>query len=329
MGEHISRTVVNPVLTYISSSLLHSSAQATKAACKSFYTLEELLLAKDILWDVGDEKILDKKISRRDSSKGNEVDKVLDDLLTGVNKLSAADQLPMFTVDARGLARIPKAAPHEALPISLCERVNALEEKLKKVMDALCASKHSSPQTQEYLDTGGAMGAPMMDMDTDVHMSTSQTNPKSKGLPQNPLQAKSRPMSMADAASKLNDGDFTMVKKPRKRLPPAKGKASAHSDGSTFKGGPLTFRLALTNVDPSADVKSISDYIKKSSNNSISPSSGEVKDESSDGWPTKRFIVTFKRSDYDAVMSPDFWPEGVFYRQWFTPKSNGTTEGNG
>ena len=90
----------------------------------------------------------------------------------------------------------------------------------------------------------------------------------------------------------------------------------------------MTFRLALTNVNPDATEQTISAYIKDK-DSTIEHSS--VEDNSTEGWPTKRFIVTFQQSDFTKVTSADFWPEAIFFRQWFAakPKMRSTTTDHG
>lgn len=316
MGSNIfTQCVVNPLLTYVASGVtLHSSGQATKAACRDFYTLDELLDAKSLLWEVGDPEILGEMHRRRTSVKGDEMDKVLDDIINGIKKLSAADKLPLFTVDGPGLARIPKAAPHESLPISLCERVNALESLMQTMMEKFCAMQQCKSASSVGWFPPSASSMP----------------------PKDPRSASQKPVgvekpSMADLASRLSDDDFTEVKRPQsknkrqKRPPPGKGKAKAktESGNSSFKGGPMTFKLALTNVDPASEEQSIKDYITHT-NKDVSPI--QVEDKSTDGWTTKRFIITFKRTDEEKVMTPEFWPEGVYFRQWYSPRSRARSD---
>lgn len=116
MAVHFTKVVINSVLTYITASLSNSDQDSIKNACKQFYSHEELLKAKEVLWGVGNEDILGPLIKRRDSVWCNEVNKVIDDLVTGISKLDMANALPPFAVGSDGLARIPRVSPHETLP---------------------------------------------------------------------------------------------------------------------------------------------------------------------------------------------------------------------
>ena len=207
------KSIVSPLLTYVASSTLHSTAQDMKAACKSFYTLKEVVDAKDLLWEVGDADILGQNIKRQDSHKGNKLDKVLDDVVVGINKLSVANKLPVFTVDIHGLSRIPKAAPHEALPISICERMNALEEKMSALMNLVNAPSKEAPgpQVRSHAELPKAARPKQSSAPREHHrlsaslaVNNSQKDPQEDTVP-----------SMAKVASQLKEGDFVTVHKKR------------------------------------------------------------------------------------------------------------------
>ena len=128
-GELYVRVTIDPVLTYVAHAINNSPAESIKKACRGFYTQEELTIAKEILWKVGDEDELPPYTRRRD------VGKVVDDLVSGIQKLDAADKLPDFAVGPLGLGRVPKATPAEMHPISVCERLNKLEARVHQLDD--------------------------------------------------------------------------------------------------------------------------------------------------------------------------------------------------
>ena len=57
---------LSPVLTYVIYSLDSSPVDLIKAACREFYTLEELQSAKETLWEIGDNSVLPPLKRRRD-----------------------------------------------------------------------------------------------------------------------------------------------------------------------------------------------------------------------------------------------------------------------
>ena len=105
------------------------------------------------------------------------------------------------------------------------------------------------------------------------------------------------------------------------RRPPVRG--TSDSD-SKLKVGPTLFHMQLTNLHPDTDIKAISEYITEK-DPSIVPV--EVKDTSSEGWETKRFLVSFNFSAYEKVMTSSFWPSKIYFKQWYIarPKKESPT----
>ena len=101
-----------------------------QAACREFYTLEELQSAKETLWEIGDSSVLPPLKRRRDSPSRSEVDAVIADITEGLQKLDAANKIPNVAVDANGLHRMPRVRPAELCSVSLSEKVAKLEERL-------------------------------------------------------------------------------------------------------------------------------------------------------------------------------------------------------
>ena len=92
-------------------------------SCVQFYAAEELKRANGILWDVADNHIIGDYTNRRDGSTRSlvEVLHVASDIVGAIQKL----------VDPIGIHRIPKAIPSVTNTLSMCERLNTLESKMK------------------------------------------------------------------------------------------------------------------------------------------------------------------------------------------------------
>ena len=106
-----------------------------------------------------------------------------------------------------------------------------------------------------------------------------------------------------------SDG-FTKVQ-PRKR---DRGKAGSGNSSEVLKSGPQTLQVQITNVNPSLGEDQIKDYLKAKDDkvNVL-----DVTDESSAGWSTKRFVVTFDIAHLEKVLSDEFWPEDIYYKRWY------------
>ena len=94
------------------------------------------------------------------------------------------------------------------------------------------------------------------------------------------------------------------------------GGSGANSDA--LVAGPTTFMIQLTNVSPTINADDIARYIE---NKELDIKANDVKDHSTEGWSTKRFLLTFDHCHLDKVLSDDFWSQKIYYRRWFTPKA--------
>ena len=127
-----------------------------------------------------------------------------------------------------------------------------------------------------------------------------------------------------------SDDGFTVVqnkkKKPKEGLTKLRQrpKCGAASGGRTF-AGPDVFHVQLTNVHASVDEDALKDFINgKDGDFELK----EIKDASSAGWDTKRFIVSFDIKNLETVLKEDFWPERIYYKRWYTPRgSNSQAKG--
>ena len=91
-------------------------------------------------------------------------------------------------------------------------------------------------------------------------------------------------------------------------------KGTAKEDNSLI-AGPTQITLQLTNVNPEKTIDDIKHYIANK-DETVKPI--EVRDASEEGWDTKRFLVTFQAKDFNKVLSNSFWPDRIYFRQWFT-----------
>ena len=93
------------------------------------------------------------------------------------------------------------------------------------------------------------------------------------------------------------------------------GGSGANSD--VLVAGPSTFMIQLTNVSPTISTDDITKFIEKKDSN---VKANEIRDHSTEGWNTKRFLLTFDYSCIDQVLSDDFWPSRIYFRRWFPSK---------
>ena len=133
--------------------------------------------------------------------------------------------------------------------------------------------------------------------------------------------------SAIDQVNNTTEDGYQVIQGNGKRPKKGSGRAEAGASGVTKRSvktgaaktgslfaGPEKFHVQLTNVSPQITDERIRTYVtEKSDDIEII----EIKDTTTDGWETKRFLITFNMSDFKAVMDDAFWPEGIYYKQWF------------
>ena len=78
--------------------------------------------------------------------------------------------------------------------------------------------------------------------------------------------------------------------------------------------GPESLHVQLTNVHRSVDIDTIRDYVK---NQDKDIEIKEIKDTSTEGWETRRYLVTFNMDDQEKVLKGEFWPEKIYFKRWY------------
>ena len=96
--------------------------------------------------------------------------------------------------------------------------------------------------------------------------------------------------------------------------PKSSVKTGAADKTESFFAGPEKFHVQLTNVSPQVTVERITTYITEQDGD-VEPV--EIKDTTTEGWETKRFLITFDMSCFETVMDNKFWPQGIYYKQWY------------
>jgi phage anti-repressor protein len=91
-------------------------------------------------------------------------------------------------------------------------------------------------------------------------------------------------------------------------------KSGAAEKTDALCSGPEKFHVQLTNVSPKITEDRIKDYILEQ-NAEVEPV--EIKETTTEGWETKRFLITFDMASFDTIMDDKFWPKGIYYKQWF------------
>ena len=150
-----TKYICQPLLAYILFSLQSGSIENIKNAALGHFTHQEIVDAKNTLWDACGEMI-GEKLNRKDSPTRSEREAHLSDIVTALTKLDTMEKSPTIVIDALSLHKIPRSHPEELNDISLVDRLNRFKSKLGKmqeIMDRYIAQNISLKEQVEAVST--------------------------------------------------------------------------------------------------------------------------------------------------------------------------------
>lgn len=315
----MAAVISDPVLAYAAFGLQSSTTDHVKQVILDFFRTDELITARDILWEsVADKDSLPKYTKRQYINTPKGALLTIGDLLDAINVLKIGDCMPRFTVDFDKLHRVPLSKPCETSSISLCDRLSRLEARLEASENLIA---RNSCKIEEMAETRPAIVVARRESAATNDRRTPQGTPERSlwddtTLQQQLQQQQQQPQKeswSSVAAMKGSESEFEDKTKKRKRT----RLEGAAEKSSCLTAGPQKFEMQITNVNPSINEESLKKYITDK-DKAISPVC--IKDMTSEGWETKRFVLTFCNQDLEKVMNEDFWPPGIFFRQWFKPR---------
>ena len=346
--------VINNLLMFINSYRSRSAGFQLKTAVLKSYPANEIKEARQTLVDSVKEIIPDHPhlfIKRVDSPNRPAHDVMVDDLIDIFKALDSADQaerIPKFLADdALKIPGCPEAAGNM---MSLYDDLAVQRRELDKLQEIMTRVIQDVASNTSELAKVKSANAEQQPKKTPVKRRKSQDVndipvPTDSNTITKPSQAEpvvAPRSSYAVAASRAPQGDagpsadskseqFTNVgpnngKRPNKGLAKTidnkktqrnKGTGGAAEPSGKLVAGPTQFKVQITNVNPELECGDIESYIKDK-NDSISAI--DVADTSSDGWSTKRFLLTFAYEHLNDVMSKDFWPKNIYFKRWYAPR---------
>jgi hypothetical protein len=137
MGGDPPLTILNNVLAYAAYGVTTSTSDHTKEACVDFFSSEEIIDARDLLWSKCENRALPKMIKRQNTTIKKGLLLTTSDIIEAIQKLDDRGSMPIFAVEFSSLGRLPLAKPSEKCPISLCERMAKLEARVGECESAM------------------------------------------------------------------------------------------------------------------------------------------------------------------------------------------------
>ena len=323
--------VINGLLTYVSTYSHRSSYGQMKTAVMAFFDAAAVHEAREILINAIEDVIECDSTKRQDSRNRTAHEAEVDDILEVFEKLNVpevANIRPRFMTE--DLFHIPRIAPEEGSLMSIVETVSQMRKELTQLQEVvsgvhLKVNDHSEVinkvqgsvakrSTPSYASTVGNAHASNQPASAHVALqSMSQRvmpQPGPSGITAE-FVAQAIEAAASDKKSKTTDPDgYTRVENKRRQ----RGTAGTSNAAGRIMAGPESLHVQLTNVHRSVDEDTIKDYIK---NQDDSIEIKEIKDTSTEGWETRRYLVTFNMEDHEKVLKGEFWPERIYFRRWY------------
>ena len=136
---------INELLAYVSYYIHNSSISNIKRIALNFYSPEDIVNAKKLLWNNYKEH-LDKYIDRRSTDNRTCDEANLEDIFKALQQLDAKSKLPVFV--ARDMEKIPDRQPEELNLCSIINRVSQIEKKMKDHIDTAISLQDIANETR-------------------------------------------------------------------------------------------------------------------------------------------------------------------------------------
>ena len=317
MVEDQSFPVYDPVLAYISYSMLTSPAEYTKQVVLQFFHPEELVTARQALQNCCDREVLPEIKKRHNiaSAKGSSL--TVGDLIDGIIALDKANKLPCFAVEFSKLNRIPLAQPCETSNISICERLSKLEARVATNENLI--TQNTSIISEIKISN--------KDCNVPRHRPTPVAPPLSQPPP--PLQAINQGSSSdahqsnhecngslwAEIVGRNLPGTDGFIHPTKRRSRKRRGVLGKKKD-TPITSGPDDVELFVSRVNNCITPETMKTYITDQGVDVHSINVVSHKDSR-----TKSFKVKIKNAQFKDVMDDSFWPSGVACRKFFYVKT--------
>ena len=144
--------VCDVVLAYLAHSLENSSVSHVKTVCCQHFSSDEVVKARDTLWETVDETFLPRMIRRHSITTMKGVELTISDIIAAFNNMATAGCFPHFTVYYEDIGRLPLSKPTETCAVSMCDRLAKLEERLEATEDMVVKEQGKVAALKNQLD---------------------------------------------------------------------------------------------------------------------------------------------------------------------------------
>ena len=349
---------LQPLVAYIIYSFQSSSYENIKLAVMGHFSLEQIVGAKNDLWDFCGTDMLGEKLNRKNTNNRSMVEAHVTDILNAIVKLDKAKKLPLTVIDTSSLSIIPRSHPEELNNISLCDRLNRLEARMVSMQVTMdntvaknfeleekishmnsYASVLSKRQSQGVTGAGNSSSSLSAKFNSRVTQNATVDNsvmqPSSRVVDMMGIETlankgppKAEAYGVQDSQSVTSDEGFQVPKQQVKRLRRQERRNNfvqgcANIANSKIKGAPEPDRcLFIYRVDKNTDIEDLRDYIIKQG--------FLVRHLECVSKPESKFCsfrLTVPISQFKNLFNPSLWPEGFRIRK-FVVNNRGSNNQN-
>jgi len=346
--------IEDPLLAYVLFAMQSGSADLIKKAVAGHFSMDQVITAKNILWANCEDTIIGDKKRRRDSHVKSSKESHINDIVTALATLDAANKTPNIYLNAMDLKLIPRSHPEELNNISLVDRLNRMEMKLSNLQETLDRTvadnidlrqivenkksyasvvsprpasnpppKYTRPRGEDPHNSSGRNQQPVTSVDIRPVTRSATTEHGARDLSDRPL------FDRLVEQDRSTDTDGFQVprlaaKRIRRRQPPRIISGKKTNVTGTIKGAPEPLRhLFIYRVDRDTVDNEVKEYISEQGF-----SVKEFKRVSNEEAKFKSFKLSVPVSEYDRLFDDEIWPTGFRIRQ-FTVRSDRSTINNG
>ena len=329
--------VINELLAYVSCYFKRATAVTLKIALSTFYDEDTVNQAKkeliqalsSIELQLG-EAIKDRQNSPNRSAKDANIDDILAIFkIMDENLDSLENQGPVFC--ATDMTKLPPGGPEvNGNCMALFELLARQQQEIQQLQQSVSAINDSLARSKPPIPAAGATGgarpktyATVTEKSSHDVIYAGTSNPKAR---RTALPVIVTTEDVADAISAIESEDSAAgflpgVKRPQRMMNRIKqrGTAGTAADVDTLKAGADLVHMQITNVNPGTSADAIRAYVQEK-DGGIQVEN--IEDASTEGWETKRFVLSFRMCDKDKVFDQNFWPARIYFKQWFMRKDS-------
>jgi hypothetical protein len=319
--------VINTLLTYIAFSMLSSTHEAIKKAVVGFFTLTQITEAKDMLYEIISKEVTGDKVHRRDSLLRSEAEAHTTDILSVMSKMDRENIMPLFVVDYKHVGDMPKSKPEEMCNISMCDRLNKVEDKLLHLndnMDSLLADNQllraklesiSIESKETFANVVSKKVSKQAGSSSSLFSKTPQDKLNSPPMLSTAVnQSTMKAYEVSGATNKMQDDGFIIPRYHRQKPKAVIGKAT---NNTSIKAAPEPGRdLFIFRTDKSTTTENLKSYITECG---ISVRDITILSHSDAAFNS--FKVTVPVSQVEKTLDPEMWPQGIGIRRFWRKRN--------